>query len=93
VKLTPREEGGLNPMYWPGIDAAFGPATTLARDGRSMSDAAFMVTATVELMMTISGSGGTRLDWPTTASGRPPSLSGRALVPFTWCREGVFDVE
>lgn len=49
VKLTPREEGGLNPTYWPGIDAAFGSATTLAGDGRAMSDPAFMVTATVDL--------------------------------------------
>ena len=26
------------------------------------------------------------------AGGRLP-LSGGVLVPFTWCREGVFDVE
>jgi len=49
LRLVPRPEGGLNPMYWPGCDAAFGAATPLAREGRPMSDTDFMVTATLEL--------------------------------------------
>ena len=49
LKLTPRPEGGLNPMCWPGIDAAFGPATDLPRAGRPTGDAVFIATVTVEL--------------------------------------------
>ena len=49
LKLAPRKEGGLNPMYWPGIDAAFGPATDLPPDGRPTRDAVFMVNAIVDL--------------------------------------------
>jgi sucrose-6-phosphate hydrolase SacC (GH32 family) len=63
VKLAPRAEGGLHPMYWPGLDKAFGPAQSqppaelnAGRDralhplpGLSAKDSAFMITATVEL--------------------------------------------
>lgn len=49
VRLAPRKEGGLNPMYWPGNDTVFGPAVALSPEGVPMSDVVFMVTATVEL--------------------------------------------
>ena len=62
VKLLPRAESGLNPIYWHGLDKAFGPPQSeppaelrasvgpaLRRlVGFSGKDATFMITATVE---------------------------------------------
>ncbi len=63
AKLAPRAEGGLNPVYWPGLDKAFAPPqshpaveldagkeSVLHRlSGLSSKGSTFMITATAEL--------------------------------------------